>query len=110
MFDFLNNKNFQQGLGASLLAFSLFGGNKGGSSMSRTHTTSPTGGTVAATTASTTKAYVTNINMPVTFNLPDSVGTDTKSLIKAMASSMTPVLQEMVKKVLESENISSGNI
>lgn len=105
-----NMQNFQKVLGLGLFAYSFFGNIGGKSTASHAYTNTPSGGTVGATTASTTKAYVTNVTIAPVFNLPESVGTDTKNLVKAMSSAITPVLKEMVIKILESENISSGNV
>lgn len=108
-FDFLKNPKFQQGLGSTLLFASLFGNAGSKSSTSHAYSTSPSS-TTKATTAATTKAYVTNVTVAPVFNLPESVGTDVKNLVKATESAITPLLKEMVTKVLEAENISSGNV
>ncbi len=95
-------------LGFGMMAWTLFGGGKGSSNVSQKYGVAPTGREVAATTRMTTKAKITNIVNNVTFNL-DGMSIDEQKTMNVIGNKIGKIIKETVKRVLEEENIGSGN-
>jgi hypothetical protein len=104
-----NMQNFAKVAGAGLMAYSLMGGMKGSSSMSQAHATGLGRTTDRASTRDTVKAKVTNIVNNINFNL-EGMSIDDQKAMRLIGSRLGEVIKETVIQILESENISSGNV
>lgn len=100
--------NFGKLLGVGLLASSLMGGIGRKTSMGQAYSSAPAS-TSDATTRSTVKAKVTNIVNNVTFNL-DGMSIDEKKTMAVIGDKIGAVIKDTVSRILENEEIGTGNL
>ncbi len=99
-----------QMMGMGLMAWSILGGAKGGgTNISQKYGVAPEPREIAATTRMTTKAKITNIILNVNVDV-GGMSIDEQKTINTISNKLGSSLKETVKRVLEEEDISSGNV